>query len=45
MLCDDREGWDGVGVGGRSKREEIRVCVCVSVSEYISDLLGCTAET
>ena len=43
MLCDDQEGWDGVGLGGRSKREEIRVCVCVC--EYISDLLGCTAET
>ena len=35
MLCDDQEGWDGVGLGGRSKREEIRVCVCVCVSIYL----------
>ena len=39
MLCDDLEGWDGVGVGGRSKGGDM--CVCV----YIADSLGCTAET
>ena len=25
MLRDNQEGWDGVGVGGRSKREGARI--------------------
>ena len=25
MLCDDLEGWDGGGVGGRNRREGIYV--------------------
>ena len=25
VLCDDRHGWDGVGGGGRSKREGTHV--------------------
>ena len=30
MLCDDLEGWDGVGWGGgRFKREGIYVHVCI----------------
>lgn len=37
MLCDYLEGWDGVGVGGRCKREGI----CVKVT----DLHCCTVET
>ena len=39
VLCDDLEGWDGAGVGGRSKGGDMCVCVC------IADSLGCTAET
>ena len=37
MLCDDLEGWDGVGVGGRCKKEGI----CVKVP----DLHCCAVET
>ena len=41
MLCDDQEGWEGVGLGGRSMREEIRVCVCVCVCVCVSIYLIC----
>ena len=27
MLCDDLDGWDGGGLGGRSKREGIYVYI------------------
>ena len=32
MLCDDLEGWDGGGLGGISKREE--VCIHVAHSRH-----------
>ena len=37
VLCDDLDGWNGGGVGGRSKRE--------GTGMYIADSLRCTAET
>ena len=41
VLCDDREGWDGLWglAGGRKAREGGDICVC------IADSLCCTAET
>ena len=30
VLCDDLEGWDGGGVGGRPKREGIYVYIWLS---------------
>ena len=38
MLCDHLEGWDGVGLGGRLRREGI---ICMG----IADSLCYTAET
>ena len=32
MLCDDPEGWDGGGLGGRSKRKGIHVHIQVIYS-------------
>ena len=32
MLCDDLEGWDGVVVGGRLKREGVYVYILMADS-------------
>ena len=51
MLCGDLDGWSGE-MGGRSKREEIYVCIYIYIYIYIyiiymhmTDSLHCTAET
>ena len=37
--CNDLDGWDGVGGGGREFQEGGDICIC------IADSLCCTAET
>ena len=39
MLCDDLDGWDGGGGGGREVQEGGDICI------HIADSLRCTAET
>ena len=38
MLCDDLDGWDGVG-GGREVQEGGDICI------HIADSFHCTAES
>ena len=45
-LCDDQEGWDGAGVGGKSRSEGtcMYVSVCACVCMHIADSCCNTGE-
>ena len=45
MLCDDLEGYDGGGLGGRLKREGIYMYIYMHTHVHTVDSLCCTAET
>ena len=39
VLCDDLDGWDGGGVGGRSKRELIRFLVQQKLTQHCKEII------